>query len=75
MVVEIFGKTNCAYCDKAKALAEREGHEVVYKQLDVDFDMGFIAEEFPTARSFPQINVSGNYVGGYDDYAALVAKL
>ena len=28
MVVEIFGKTNCAYCDKAKALAEREGHEV-----------------------------------------------
>ena len=75
MLVEIFGKTNCAYCDKAKALAERVGHEMVYKQLDVDFDMGFIADEFPRARYFPQIKVSGNLIGGYDQYAELVARL
>ena len=48
---------------------------MVYKQLDVDFDMGFIADEFPRARSFPQIKVSGNLIGGYDQYAELVARL
>jgi len=37
--------------------------------------MGFIAEEFPEARTFPQIKVNGNYCGGYTEYETLVAKL
>ncbi len=75
MEIEIFGKDNCPFCDKAKALAERVGHTVEYKQLGQDFDMGFIATEFPSARTFPQIKVNGNYCGGYTDYETLVAKL
>jgi glutaredoxin 3 len=75
MLVEIFGKDNCPYCDKAKALAERVGHEVIYKQLGQHFEMSFIAEEFPEARTFPQIKVNGNYCGGYTDYETLVGKL
>ena len=75
LTVEIWGKDNCPFCDKAKALAERQGHEYVYKKLGQDFEMGFIAEEFPEARTFPQIKVNGNYCGGYTEYETLVGKL
>ena len=36
-MIEIYGKTNCPYCDKAKALATREGLEFKYFMLDEDF--------------------------------------
>ena len=37
MMIEIYGKTFCPYCDKAKALCEREELEYSYKELDKDF--------------------------------------
>ena len=36
-MIEIYGKLQCPYCDKAKALCERENYEYSYKQLDEDF--------------------------------------
>ena len=47
LTVEIFGKDNCPFCDKAKGLAEREGHEYTYQRLGEHFEMDFIAKEFP----------------------------
>ena len=37
MKVEIYSKPQCPYCDMAKALAEREEHDLTVKMLDVDF--------------------------------------
>lgn len=65
-MIEIYGKTQCPYCDKAKQLCEREGYEFVYKQLDVDFTREELFEQFPGARTFPQIRVDGENIGGYD---------
>lgn len=73
LLVEIWGKDNCPYCDKAKALAERTGHDVIYKKLGQHFEMGFIAEEFPEARTFPQITMDGNYIGGFTELDAHLA--
>ena len=72
MIVEIYGKEQCPFCTKAKGLAEREGHEFTYKQLGVDFEFPEIMETFPSARTFPQIVVDGEKVGGYTEYEALV---
>ena len=66
MKVEIYSKPQCPYCVQAKALAEREGHELTYKMLDEDFDREKLMETFPGARTFPQIIISGNKIGGYD---------
>ena len=66
MKVEIYSKPSCPFCVQAKALAEREGHERTYKMLDEDFSREDLMESFPTARTFPQIIVSGNKIGGYD---------
>ena len=63
MIVEIYGKEQCPFCDKAKGLAEREGHEYTYMQLGLDFEFPDFMEKFPTARTFPQIIVNGKSFG------------
>ena len=62
----IYGKSQCVNFDAAKKLCESRGLEFQYKQLDKDFTREVMVEEFPTARTFPQIVVSGNKIGGYD---------
>jgi len=65
-MIEIFGKTQCPFCDKAKALCEQKGLEYTYSQLGEDFTREELFEQFPTARTFPQIRVDGQAIGGYD---------
>ena len=67
MMIEIYGKTFSPYCDKAKALCEREGFEYSYKELDKDFTREEFFNIFPTARTFPQIKIDGNDIGGYTE--------
>ena len=74
MNVEIYSKPQCPYCVQAKALAEREGHELTYKMLDEDFDRETLMETFPGARTFPQIIVDGEKIGGYTEFKALVMR-
>lgn len=72
MKVEIYSKPQCPFCVQAKALAEREGHELTYKMLDEDFDRESLMETFPGARTFPQIIVDGDKIGGYIEFKALI---
>ena len=74
MKVEIYSKPQCPYCDMAKALAEREGHDLTVKMLDVDFDREVLMETFPGARTFPQIVVDGTSIGGFTEFKTLVDK-
>ena len=69
-MIEIYGKTFCPYCDKAKALFERESYEYSYKQLDKDFTREDFFDMFPTARTFPQIKINGELIGGYTELEA-----
>ena len=65
-MIEIWGKPACPYCERAKALCESRNLTYVYKQLDVDFTREDILAEFPGAKTFPQIKVGGDRIGGYD---------
>ena len=67
MKAEIFGKPDCIHCDKAKFLCRQKEIEFTYQELGTDFEMGFILENFPGAKTFPQIIVDGEHIGGYDD--------
>ena len=74
-MIEIYGKTFCPYCDKAKALCEREGLGYSYKELDKDFTREEFFNIFPTARTFPQIKIDGDDIGGYTilaDHASIL---
>lgn len=65
MTVEIWGKENCPYCVQAKAFVEAKKIDYVYKQLGKDFTREQVFEEFPGARTFPQIKVNNQPIGGY----------
>ena len=74
MKVEIFGKTDCIHCEKAKILCSQKGIYFDYQELGKDFEMGLILEKFPGARTFPQIIVDGKHIGGFDDLEAFLSK-
>jgi glutaredoxin len=61
-MIEIYGKPNCPFCDKAKALCEIRS----YKLMGTDYTREDLLEMFPGARTVPQIKVNGTSIGGYD---------
>ena len=67
-MIEIYGRDNCGYCDRAIALAERLQVDFTYKKLDTDFTREQLLEQFPNAKTFPQIRINGNYIGGYTEF-------
>ena len=71
-MVEIWGKENCGYCTAAKSLAESKGLSYTYKQMGVDFTRDEVFEQFPNARTFPQIKVNNEPIGGYNELTKLV---
>lgn len=53
---EIYGRSNCTWCDAAKALLERKGLQYLYYDIENDENRrdefkGF----FPEAKTVPQI--------------------
>jgi glutaredoxin len=71
MIVEIYSKTDCPYCDAAKRFAEQRELDFTVKMLDVDFTREDVLEQFPGARTFPQIIVDGEKVGGWQEFRKL----
>ena len=71
-VVEIYTKTFCPYCWKAKLLLESKGVE--YKEIGVDFGGELRQVMIQRARgrtTVPQIFIGEHHVGGCDDLVAL----
>jgi glutaredoxin 3 len=66
-MIEIYGKPNCGYCNMAKQICESKGLDFVYKSLDVDYKQDEFFEKFPAARTFPQIIMDGEAIGGFTE--------
>lgn len=66
MAVEIYTKTSCIFCQKAKAWFSE--HNVPYSEIDVSDVDSFskMKERIPAAMTVPQILIDGNVIGGYD---------
>jgi len=67
-MIEIWGKPMCPSCSKAKQLCDTRGFAYTYKELDKDFTREQVFETFPGARTFPQIKVGSQAVGGYEQF-------
>ncbi len=66
MSIVIWGKPACPSCMRAKALCEQRQYPYEYKELGKDFDRETIMENFPGARTFPQIVINNDKIGGYE---------
>ena len=74
MQVVIYSIPNCTYCIQAKKLAESHPKvdETIYKMMGDGFKPTEVRELFPTARTFPQIIVDGEKIGGFMELKALL---
>lgn len=72
MTIEIYTKTFCPYCWRAKALLEAKG--VDYREISVDFEGEIKDQMIERANgrtTVPQIFIREHHVGGCDDLVAL----
>jgi len=65
-MIIIWGKPQCPHCESAKRMLDSRQIAYEYKQLGVDFQREDVLAEFPEARTFPQIVINGQKIGGYD---------
>tara|TARA_B100001093_G_scaffold500647_1_gene551381 strand:+ start:1976 stop:2209 length:234 start_codon:yes stop_codon:yes gene_type:complete len=72
--VTIYSKENCPYCKMAEQLALQNNSIVMYKVLGEHFDAKELMEEFPGARTFPQIILNGEKIGGYTDLVRILGE-
>ena len=76
MKIEIYSKPACPYCDMAERIAQQVIQESSHKyqkfMLDVDFNREELMDKFPGARTFPQIIVDGEKIGGFTEFKALI---
>ncbi len=72
--VEIYTKSWCPFCARAKAQLNRLG--ISFEEIDVTNDLAREKEMVERAdrTSVPQIFVGKHHVGGSDDLAAAVAS-
>ena len=71
-MIEIYGKPMCPYCDKAKRLCETRQFKFTYKSLGTDYTREELLEQFPNARTVPQIVINGKKIGGYDQFVKYI---
>ena len=63
MEIEIYSKTNCVFCDKAKMRLQKHNPKIY--MLDQDYNRDDFFKKFPNARTFPQIIIDKQHIGGY----------
>jgi len=78
MEVLIYTKSNCPFCEKAKAWFTQHGHS--YTQIVLDDEeqrMAFYQKmsNGKQVRSVPQIFIDGKHIGTYNDLMAIADKL
>ena len=71
-MIYIWGKPACPSCTKAKALCEQRGYQFEYLEMGKDFTREAVLAEFPEARTFPQIVVGGQKIGGYEQFVKYI---
>ncbi|ADD04368.1 thioredoxin-disulfide reductase [Natrialba magadii ATCC 43099] len=70
--VEIYTKTNCPYCDKAKDLFDSKGIEYdVYNVTGDDELFEEMVERADGRKTAPEVFIDDELIGGWDDTSAL----
>ena len=58
MEAEIYSKTNCGYCDRAKLRLSKFNPKIY--MLDKDYTREDFFKKFPSAKTFPQIVIEAH---------------
>lgn len=70
MDVVIYSKSNCPFCEKAKAWFDNHGFTYTENKLDDEEQRLAFYQKVPGARSVPQIFIDDQLIGTYNDLLA-----
>ena len=65
--VEIYSKSNCLYCDKAKNYFTQNNISYVEHNVEIPEVFDTLMKRNPNARTMPQIFIDNELIGGYTD--------
>ena len=74
MEVEIYSKSNCPFCDKARQWFDSHGYEYTEYKMDGEEQRLAFYQRVPNARSVPQIFIDNKLIGSYDDFMKVAEK-
>jgi len=75
MKVEIYSKSNCPFCDKAKQWFQSHGYEYIEHKLETNEERAALYQRIPGARSVPQIYIDDKLIGTYDQFMEISDSL
>lgn len=67
MKITVWSKTDCVYCQLAKAALEDNGFEYEEKIIGVTVNRQDLLDVLPEAKTVPQIFIDGKAIGGYNE--------
>lgn len=72
MIIEVYGKPTCQYCDKAKYLLDSE--EIPYAYTDVSLDDVALQKILKDgATTVPRVYVDGTCIGGFNELKEMIS--
>ena len=72
MDVVIYSKNNCVFCNKAKMKLQEYNPKI--NMLGIDYTRDEFFKKFPNAKTFPQIIINNEVVGGYSELKGWLEK-
>ena len=63
MKAEIYSRNNCVFCDKAKMRLAKHNPKIY--MLNKDYTKEEFFQKFPNAKTFPQIIINNEHIGGF----------
>ena len=72
MEISIYSKPNCVFCDKAKIRLQKYNPKIY--MLDKNYNRDDFFKIFPQAKTFPQIIINNDHVGGYQELEKWLEK-
>ena len=74
MKIIVYSKPACQYCDKAKALLTRLGHNYTEKVVTKDISLEELFKELgKPVRTIPQIVIDEKHIGGFNELTEFFA--
>lgn len=71
----VYTKPNCPQCDAAKQLLKSRGITVLEMTVGLNVTREELMEQFPSARSVPQVVINGHHVGGLEGTKVYLSTL
>jgi glutaredoxin 3 len=75
MKVVIYSKSNCPFCEKAKAWFTQHGHTFTEIKLDDEEQRMAFYQRYPNVKSVPQIFINDKHIGTYNDFMSIANAL